>query len=283
MSLPKDLPRFDRPPVVEVALSVQFESLSKLHAAAMGLFWGKFRDRFPNVEQHPPVQHQVERKGARRQLESKLEFVFKAGAEPTPRLWMVNDASSELLQLQSDRFVRNWRRYHDQTLPYPHYAEHIRPSFKRDFGVFEEFVQTQSLGSLTVDQCEVTYINHITPAGVWKTHGDLHRVFRGWSSKYYEGLPADGVNIKAYHEIQDESGEFAGHLYLQIDSAFTAPKSSEEQATPVFVMQLVARGRPLGKGTKGAFRFLDLGRSTIVNAFANMTTERMHVAWGRTK
>ena len=38
----------------------------------------------------------------------------------TPRLWLMNEEESRLLQLQQDRLVVNWRKLPSDT-PYPHY------------------------------------------------------------------------------------------------------------------------------------------------------------------
>ena len=50
---------------------------------------------------------------------------FKVSEETeTPRLWLMNEQGSQLLQLQQDRLVVNWRRL-PSDIPYPHY-ESIR-------------------------------------------------------------------------------------------------------------------------------------------------------------
>jgi len=41
------------------------------------------------------------------------------------------------------------------------------------------------------------------------------------------------------------------------------------------------RGRPLGEGVEGILKFMDFGREKIVRAFSDITTEKMHVLWGR--
>lgn len=40
------LPEFGRPPLSEVALSVQFDSLDALRTVHVGLLWNKFRKDF---------------------------------------------------------------------------------------------------------------------------------------------------------------------------------------------------------------------------------------------
>lgn len=277
------LPKFERPPVVEVALSAQFASLPNLGIAQLGLMWNLFRKRFPKVEQHPPIQHSIERKGLR-PPPTAPQISFVPDADFTPRLWMVNEAGTELVQMQPDRFVRNWRRYKDAGVKYPHYDDHIRPQFVQDFATFEKFLKAEHIGEMVVDQCEVTYVNHIYGDGVWEHHGQLDRVFRGWAPDYGRrvALETELVSARVKHTIADGSGEFIGRLHIDVEAGFVPGQSGEKTArVPVFVMQLVARGRPLSEGVKGVFEFFDLGHRHIVSTFAEITTEEMHKVWRR--
>jgi len=52
---PADLPDFERPPVTEVVLSLQFASLPGLKNVHAGLLWQHFSTRYPNVEEYPPI------------------------------------------------------------------------------------------------------------------------------------------------------------------------------------------------------------------------------------
>jgi len=49
------VPEYAKPPVVEVACAVQFDPITDRHAGRLGTLWGEFRDRYPRVEQHPPL------------------------------------------------------------------------------------------------------------------------------------------------------------------------------------------------------------------------------------
>jgi hypothetical protein len=48
MNVGQPFPDFADPPVVEVALSVQFDPLSALRTPQIGLLWAEYRTRFPN-------------------------------------------------------------------------------------------------------------------------------------------------------------------------------------------------------------------------------------------
>jgi uncharacterized protein (TIGR04255 family) len=282
--VPEKLPKFKKPPVVEVVLGVQFQQLSNLQVVHLGLLWERFRSRFPRVEQQLPLPHVIERKGV--EVPNAVPTISLLGpAFQVPRLWMISEDNTDLVQFQRDRFIRNWRRYHDQAIPYPTYEDHNRPAFFKDFEAFCFFVKDQGWGDLVVDQCEATYINHIRPCGVWTVFGQLDRVFRGWSSSYpsLAGGSADLVSCRVRHEVTDSDGKFVGHLYLELDSAHSVRTlgSPPEEPSPVVQLQLTVRGRPLGEETEGVMRFMDLAHEIIVKSFAETTTPAMHEVWER--
>jgi len=76
-----------------------------------------------------------------------------------PRCWFQDETKNHLIQLQADRFLRNWRQVQG-TEPYPRYAKLIQ-EFKLEWELFCTFVQETGLGHATVNQCELTYINNI--------------------------------------------------------------------------------------------------------------------------
>ena len=79
---------------------------------------------------------------------------------PLPRLWLLNGSGSEMMQIQNDRFIKNWSKG-SANAKYPHYTPVIKPAFERDFNRFKTFVADEKLGAIKVNQCEVTYISHI--------------------------------------------------------------------------------------------------------------------------
>ena len=135
------------------------------------------------------------------------------------------------------------------------------------------------------DQCEVTYVNHIRTCSVWRSHKDLAKVFRGWSKEYESSiLPnAESISVRTRQLINDASGKFLGRLHVELDSAFLESDASQpsDELAAAFMLQLVARGLPIGSGVAGLIEFLNLGRAEIVSAFDRMTTPEMHEEWGK--
>src|SRR5438270_12653884 len=107
-SRPTDLPDYASPPVAEVSIGVQFNSLEGLLAPHLGLIWAEFKAEFPLMEQHPPLEPVFETFGDRPGgIMQMPRFSFSI---PTPRMYFVNQGRTELLQIQRDRFYHNWRK-----------------------------------------------------------------------------------------------------------------------------------------------------------------------------
>jgi len=271
---PKDLPDFERPPVTETVLSLQFEPLPALNSVQIGRLWERYRSDFPYVEEHPPLEHVVERfdRGGQDPIRVTIED------RPLPlRVWFLDATKTQLIQVQTDRFIHNWRKVTGEE-EYPHYDEVIRPAFKRQVERLEEFLKGQDLGTLKIDQCEITYINHIEQSGVWQQHGELESVFKNWSKRPMAFLPDPEDAAAHIRYLIRHNGEVAGRFHATLQAGWKTKDDS-----PVFIMNLTARGKPLNpqqqSGLDGAFSFFDLGRQWIVKGFKDLTTESMHHAW----
>lgn len=261
------IPSFQKPPLNEVFLSVQFEELKKFDITSYGKVWQRYKDRFPVVEQYMPVMEQFEKIGGRRSP-PELSFSMENTA-PMPRAWFITEDSCELIQIQPNRFFRNWRRNNPEET-YPRY-DHIREAFVSDFKVFESFVT--EMETLKPNQCEISYINHIEIGN----HKDLEDIFIGWSEGYDVKDLADVEDIRCSvrHIIKDNNGKFLGRLYISIQPAF------RQENKPIYVVELTVRGMPLGEGAKGVMEFMDMGREKIVRTFAKITKTEMHLEWAR--
>jgi uncharacterized protein (TIGR04255 family) len=281
---PEKLPKFSNPPVVEVMLSAQFQQLTEMHVGHLGLLWDRFKNKLPRIAQQPALPHTIERKGVQ-QVPVMPTFSMMAPADQVQRLWMISEDDSQLVQVQSDRFVCNWRRYRNVNVPYPSYDGYNRPEFEANFAKFREFVVDQGLGELKVDQCEASYVNHIKPGKGWTDFSQLDRVFKGWSSAYprLAGSAANNIACRIRHEVSDSDGRFVGHLFVELDSAYAVPTPPSSELSPLFQLQLIVRGRPLQEGAQGVMEFMDFAHSIIVKSFAEITTPEMHKIWERTQ
>lgn len=277
MSKPK-LASFSNPPLAEVAFSVQFDPLEKLNIVEIGKLWQIYQNRFPNVQQHLPIKQEIERLGISENI-PKLPEMRTLSSLPPPRAWFLDKNGNELIQIQQDRFVRNWRKIKVDD-KYPRYEDCIRGAFEKDLKNFCSFLSVNKIGDFLPNQCEVTYVNKIISGEDegWSQHSEIGRIFKCWNDDYCEasGLEFENINLNARHLLKDQNGEFIGRLHVNIEPLFN--KSSD---TPIYSMTLIARGRPSGNGIPEIMKFLDFGRENIVRIFENITSKEMHTHWKR--
>ena len=274
MALEPSLPSFERPPLNEVVLSVQFDPLPQLNPALLGLFWGTIRHQFPNVQTQPAIDPVIERVGVP-MMTGVMPMLVQG--YPPPRLWFLNSTGNELIQVQQDRFLRNWRQIGDSD-QYPRYEAHIRPRFCEDYERFLAFLKTERVPDPVPNQCEVLYVNVIQTSDATKTHADLARVLRLCQTDItgVDGLAFEDGRLHLRHQILDKDRSFVGRFHTAVD-----PQLKRSDGSPIISISFTARGRPLGEGFQGLLNFFDLGRQMIVNAFAAITTSEMQSVWGR--
>lgn len=268
------LPDFANPPVNEVVLGVQFAPLAGLQTAHLGLLWSRFRSQFPAVEQEPPLapQNPEDLTGAPRPVGVQIEM---SSQFPLPRLRFVSESENELLQVQNDRFIANWRRVRGGDV-YPRY-EHVRGYFQAGFSEFLAFVDEEGLGPVEVRQCEVIYLNQLVLGDGWSDLGDVSQVLSFWGEEMSDdALPPPEAASVALQFLLREEGEARGRLYVDV-----RPSIRLEDRHPLLAMNLTARMPLSGDGLESVLDATDFGRSWIVRAFASLTTPHMHEIWER--
>lgn len=268
-------PNFTRPPVIEVALAVQFEPLGGFDIPRIGEFWQLVRDELPEAEVRSPSPREVEQFRERKARQLQIELF----AEPvTPRCWFKSSRGTELLQVQPDRLVFNWRQQEGDD-QYPRYA-FVRERFESYLSVFERYIADREIGAIAANQCAVTYINHIDAGNGWMGFTELDRVLTIWSGRHSDNVLPDveDVGFSVRYRIPGEDGNPIGRLHVRAE-----PRSRPDDPTVDRVQLLImARGEPLAAGTDGILSFLDLGREYVVRGFSSLTTPHMHAIWGRT-
>lgn len=265
-------PRFSKPPVAELVLGVQFTPLGSLNSVQVAAWRERIKGEFPTVQEHSELPDLFE--------EPDLDLVrvrmqMTVGVPPR-RFWFVNAAETELIQIQRNRFVYNWRKRNDAD-QYPSYKD-IRAKVEKQLSAFLEFVAAERLGEFTPDLCEVTYINHIASGGVWASHGEASKVFSVLSGKQTgDFLPsAEMMGFAATYRLPTDGAEMVGRLRVQAEpSFFVADKA------PLFRMSVSARVPVVGANVAGVLNAMDLGHVWGTCGFAALTTKQMHEAWGK--
>ncbi|NIA71053.1 TIGR04255 family protein [Pelagibius litoralis] len=271
---PKDLPDFENPPLVEVVLGVQFERIQGFQSIHIGDLWKAFRDKFPFVQEQPPLGPSFETFGTRSQTKGpKVELI--SGPMPTPRLWFMDEAKNELIQFQSDRFIHNWRKISESD-PYPRY-EQIKENFADELNVLARFLEQSELGDLRPNQCEVTYINHIVSEEAENLCADPGKVFRMFGNMP-DTLRAEEIEDAQFllrYVIKSDDQLPVGRLLIESKPGFS------DEGLPVIALSILVRGQPSEPNIESALEFIDIGREKIVGHFAQSTTELMHGRWRR--
>lgn len=271
------LPDFEQPPVVEVALSLQFKPLESLGTSHLGLLWAELRRKdFSRAEDHGELEPSFEDFSATPSRRVGLRVQGFEDAPPPPRVWFLNEAQNELVQVQRDRFIVNWRQgAHSE--PYPRYVS-IRSRFIDAFGTFESFLSSEKLGAVVPNQCELTYVNHVPTGLGWHSHGEVDHVVTVWHNTYsdtYLSSPEDAA-FRVRYRMDDEQGEALGRLHVAFQPAFR-----NADGTPIFAINLTGRGEPRSQDLKSSLALFDLEHQWIVRGFASITTPLMHEVWRR--
>jgi uncharacterized protein (TIGR04255 family) len=273
---PADLPEFSAPPLSEVALGAQFDVIPGFLTPHVGLVWQHFRKDFPLLEEQPPLPPIFETFGPNPQFAPGMSLQFVTGPE-TPRVFFINQARTELLQVQRDRFLHNWRKIGEAD-SYPRF-ERMLETFKAGFATFTDAISSEGLGPIVPNQCEVTYINQMpVPAGgnLSDLTDDLFGPHTGSLALDDLGKPED-LRFLLRYVMRDAEGKPIGRLIASAEPA----RKIEGQT--IVQLTLTARGRPTTPDEKGILDFLNRGRISVVKGFAHLTGPKMHKHWERTQ
>lgn len=260
---PGALPDYDRPPVTEVALGIQFAPL-QLRSIDLGPLREVWRDAYPEVQEAPALAPALEVDQLRPMP------IIQFGPVPMSRHLFLSPDQVRLIQVQQDRFILNWRRVQPDT-EYPRYPS-LRAELVDRLGQFEEFVQRALAAAIHVTQAEATYINDLTIDGPLPP--SIAEAFTQWRDApgHHLGAPAE-VRFAQSFVVREEP---AARMYVSLDPAAIV----RPDGTTARLFTLTVRGRPSGATVQDALDFLDQARDHIVRSFTELTAEPMHLRWG---
>lgn len=268
MSRESNLPDFDRPPAVETFLGFHFASLQNWKTPYFGLFWQQIRKEYPEAEVLPPIPSEDT---VKIELDAQRISLRVKGEIPV-RWWYIHRSGTRLIQVQSDRFIQNWRK-RDVKDKYVHYAQ-LKPSFFQMWDKFLKFLNANKVKAPEINLCEIAYVNNIDRGGAWKNFSDLGTVLSSWSGNTTTGFLSNPslVTIEAVYPIVGGAGSL--HVSMQ-------PGVRQSDGVEVIQLTLIARCRPKASSVRGLMEAFDLGRESIVRGFEDFTTAEMHRLWGK--
>lgn len=262
---PADLPDFESPPLNEVVLGVQFNPPIGYQQINAGEVWALFRSEFSKVEERAALAPAFETFG----LSAKGLRLGLMSGPSHDRFWFERPDGTELIQFQQDRLLHNWKKVGDRANEYPRF-EGMMKRFCAELEELEQYFNRLSSQSTRINQCELTYVNHIPfevtdqrKASDWLRFVD-----------FAEHEPED-FSLSFREIIHDEEGKPQGRLTCEFAIAF------KPSGGRIILMTLTARGVPKEPTKESAFEFLVMGRTLIVSRFADLTTEAAHREWGR--
>jgi uncharacterized protein (TIGR04255 family) len=274
-SRPADLADFDSPPVTEVVLGVQFNSLERFLSPHLGVVWSEFKQEFPIVEEHPYLPPIFETFGTPAAfMIPSLNFQIVTRPEML-RVHFVNQEKTELLQVQRDRFLHNWRKV-GRGDNYPRF-ERMIDTFESGFQKFMGVIDRERLGPVAPNQCEVSYFNQIPiPDGetIWSQLALTFPDRVGNSTVEGLGTPEDGRFALRYI-VPAADGSPLGHVAVAAEPALRA------DGVTIIQFTLTARGKPATANMSGVLDFLKNGRVLLNRAFKKLTSAEMQKRWGR--
>jgi uncharacterized protein (TIGR04255 family) len=258
---PARLPEYKTPPLIEVVCGVQFATLEGFSSVHIGAFWQRMSAEYPTTEDKPPLPEVFEQ-----QVPSITTDLLMA--LPLPRVFFIDRTGSNLLQVQSSRFLANWRRRSDEE-EYPRFhAAYGR--FSRGWAEFLKLLADFKIGRPQVNQYELTYINHVpteTPADI-----ERHLPFFSWcGGRARRYLPDPrGVTINLQAPLQDVKGG------LHVAASFGRRQLDKKG---VLLLELTARG-PGAQDGSDMDTWFEIAHRNVVLGFADLISQPSQASWG---
>lgn len=256
--------KFEKPPVIETVLGVQFDPIPMTNAIA-GWYWkSALGQEWANANQVQRIEDVFEKFGSER--EWRIPNQIRLFQKPTQdRLQISRKDNERMIQVQDTRFIYNWRKIEGSR--YPSY-DAIIPEFEQQFEGFRDFVTANNLGEIKLNQWEVTYVNHIPKVGLWEGLNDWPNIIP-YLRDMFDARAVDAFSSSCQQEI----GRQQGRLHTDIKFAKAKSESNEE----LLLIQLTARG-PIDEN-QDFRRGCDFGHSEIVSAFISLTSDSAHKFW----
>ena len=270
---------YEAPPLVEVAMSVQFDPPKRLSLAHLGAFWDRQKEAFPHVRAVQPIATTSEAFGSQ-WFPPSLQLALTN--EPDCRLQMVSSDDQWMCQVQLNRLVINWRK---RSEVYPRF-DSTWTRFQSILHAWQEFLSEYKIGPVKSRLWELTYVNRIPKGELWQEPADWPGVFPGlWGGNF--ATVQDGF-LRGFH------GQWVWELADPPARLYVEPKpgrTSEEPPQDLFLLSLTARGPIAEEGAEATFdgpsvaslieAGVEVGHKLIVETFDAIASDAAKKAWGR--
>ena len=260
---------FARPPVEEVVLSVLFNPLDRLLAPHLGEIWQEFKKNgFAHIVEQPPVAPAVEMPVS--DQGAQLHF---SNVPDLARIWFIHKTETQIIQVQRDRFMFNWRKTEAHPV-YPGFTA-ICEKFEDFYSRFGKVIKNMQIGEVTPLQYELTHINQLRHGESWNTLDDIGKIYTLFSHSsqthsFWSGM--ESVNFQASFPVAD----LHGRLHVSMGNGIKMPEQTHTLQTDFTV-----RGFP-ENAEDTMITWFKPARDKIRERFTEMFTEDIQIKeWGR--
>lgn len=257
------------PALHEVAMLIQFDRLKAITNVDLLKLWTdtKLRSHYPIAREYSELPPFLEVFGeTQKRLKSEI-------APPVFRYNFRSEERQEQFQVQRDRAAFYWQSG-SPLQPYPR-LEHVSNKFFRDFDIFTKFIDTNELGSISPNQCALSYRNKIPRGDLWQKPQEFSHLVTFCENTRYSIEPLDSVELEEVAAMQvyivkNDMGQPAARMFVTIG------KSEEEY--PTAEIEFVVRGAPASPNRDGIEAFFALARRHANAMFESVCTRELQQA-----
>ncbi|HEY5203538.1 MAG TPA: TIGR04255 family protein, partial [Roseiarcus sp.] len=161
--------KYKNPPINELVVGVYFDrDVASLRSEYVGVFWNRYRRDFPTIAEQPLLTRPIN-------LFVDLPLIEFSNM---PRYWLESADGTNLIQIQRNAFLTNWRR---RNADYPHF-DAVKDFFDVTLLNFVAFLDEElHEPSPRIQLAELSYINLIEPNEYWSSQLDTPRVLPRFS------------------------------------------------------------------------------------------------------
>lgn len=262
------LPSYRSPPLAEVVIGAYFPSIEPFLIPHFGLFWERLRETLPVVSEVETLAVQVP--PSIKRFAANTLIVPK---KPLPRVWFASTDGSQLLQLQRNALLFNWRKT-EASPEYPRF-DWVSGRFLSCLRHLQEFSSYHFRASVSPYLLELTYINTI-PASTWERRGWAPRGLIEGQPKQdrpIAGLPSErAFSLQMVRPLPFDEGD----LIMNIATAQLL--ASDED---VLQIEISAKGFPASEPESAQISWLQSAHNRVVKAFADtMDKDVQREDWG---
>jgi len=262
---------YERPPVTEVLLGVQFKPMMDFKSLHYGLFWA---NHLSDLGWVPVADEGILPRVAEAFDKPLLKANQKKGEESAVgvRIRMKNGAEDRMLQFQPDKLLLSWVK-NEAAGGKPPYDQ-LKNEFSVLFQALTDFIDDHEMNALQPDLWEVKYLNQIPPGQLWNEPSDWPKIL---PSLFPPDLAmGDGLRFATfegewYYEIEPQKGRVK----------VRAAKMFVNQKPPaVLYLRVQARGDIGESGMPDWSSGFDLGHGACNRLFNKLTSPDAQKEWG---